>query len=69
MQLSKKKLRMIVIGLHSGIQSEEALIDAYSNVHDGSEKAPIAKSTKFIKKWKEIIYEIEHQMLCGERKK
>jgi hypothetical protein len=37
------------------IQQEESFIDAYSHVHDGSEKETVSNSKKWIKRWKKLI--------------
>jgi hypothetical protein len=55
MKITKTQRKWLIQACLAAIQNEEALIDAYSNVSDGSEKQPVSQSKKWIKKWKKIM--------------
>ena len=59
MEINKTQKRHLIQALFSAIQNEESLIDAYSNVRDGSEKQPILQSKKWIRRWEKLLNHFE----------
>jgi hypothetical protein len=59
MYITDTQRKHLIQACHTAIQEEEAFIDAYSNVRDGSEKEPVKHSKKWIKRWKKLIIYLE----------
>jgi len=60
MEITERQRKHIISACYTAIQSEESLIDAYSHVHDGSEKEPNRWAKKWVRRWKKIISELKY---------
>jgi hypothetical protein len=55
MKITKVQCRHLIHACRMAIDYEESFIDAYSNVHDGSEKEPVKKGRILIRRWHKLI--------------
>jgi hypothetical protein len=60
-ELSYNEVKYILHALIEARDYEYASLDAYRNVHDGSEKEPSSFAKRHIKKWNEIIRKLEEK--------
>jgi len=58
-ELTKKEIELLQLGLIEAIDYEYATIDAYSNVNDGSEKLPNKNAKKLITSYKKLFNKLE----------
>lgn len=68
MKITKTQKKYIIQALFSAIQNEESLIDAYSNVHDGSEKQPVSQSKRWIRQWNKLLEQMDVKTKVQETK-
>ena len=55
LKIGERQRKDLIQACSTAIREEESFIDAYVDVHDGSEKEPIETAEKFIRKWKKLI--------------